>query len=208
MPVLLQAFDPEAEFEVRVRRLPHWRQRGGTYFVTFRLGDALPQAVLRALRAERQRWLREHPPPVAPAELSRFQALFSAKVEQYLAAGYGACWLRRPEAADIVEEALRHFERARYALGRYVVMPNHVHVLVTPLGNNELSAILHSWKSYSSNAINNLLKRLGGLWQQESYDHLVRDEDELQHHARYIDENPGKAGLAEGQYRLGAGSIR
>lgn len=203
MPVLLQAFDPEAEFEVRTRRLPHWRQRGATYFVTFRLGDALPQVVLRALCMERELWVKEHPPPIAPAELRKFQALFSVKVEQYLAAGYGGCWLRRPEVADLVEGTLRHFDRSRYALGRYVVMPNHVHVLVTPLDNHDLSAILHSWKSYTSNGIHGLLGHRGPLWQRESYDHIVRDEDELRHYVRYIEENPTKAGLGKSEFRLG-----
>ena len=99
---VLQEFDPEAELEIRARNLPHWRQQGATYFVTFRLADSLPQAKLGSLRAERMQWLREHPLPVSPAELRRFQALFSAKIERYLAAGYGACWLKRPALAGRV----------------------------------------------------------------------------------------------------------
>jgi len=203
---VLQEFDPEAELEIRARNLPHWRQQGATYFVTFRLADSLPQAKLRSLRAERMQWLREHPPPVSPAELRRFQALFSAKIEGYLAADYGACWLKRPEAADHIEQALLHFDRARYGLGRYVIMPNHVHALVTTAPGNELSAILHSWKSYTSNAINRLAGRRGRLWQDESYDRIVRDEEELRHYERYIADNPKAAGLEIGEYRLGSGS--
>ncbi len=202
MPVL-QAFDPEAEFEVRERHLPHWRQEGATYFVTFRLGDALPQAKLRALRAERLHWAREHPPPVPPSESRKFQVLFSAKIERYLAAGYGKCWLKRPQVADIVEKALLHFDRERYRLGWYVIMPNHVHALVTPTPGYELSAILHSWKSFTSNASNRLVGRQGSLWQDESFDHMLRDDDGLRHYRRYIAENPVNAGLREQEYRLG-----
>lgn len=202
MPVL-QAFDPEAEFEVRSRHLPHWRQQGATYFVTFRLGDALPQDRLRSLRAERLQWTRKHPRPVSPSESRKFQALFSAKIEQYLAAGYGACWLKLSRVANVVQKAMLHFDGVRYCLGSYVIMPNHVHTLVTPAAGHELSAILHSWKSYTSNAINKLLNRHGELWQGESFDHMLRDEDELRHYQRYIADNPVNAGLNEQEYCLG-----
>jgi REP element-mobilizing transposase RayT len=203
---VLQGFDPAAELEVRARNLPHWRQQGATYFVTFRLGDSLPQEKLRSLRAERLEWLKRHPPPVSPKDLREFQALFSAKIEQYLGAGYGACWLKRPAIADIVERALLHFDADRYGLGRYVIMPNHVHVLVTPKPGSELSRIFHSWKSYTANEINKSANRRGRLWQEECFDHIVRDEEELRHYERYIAENPAKAGLKENEYRVGVGS--
>ena len=207
MPVL-QAFDPAAEFEVRCRNLPHWRQQGATYFVTFRLADSLPQEKLRGLRAERLEWARRHPPPLSQADLRRFQALFSAKIEQYLNEGYGACWLKRPVVASLAEQALTHFHGQRYELGRYVIMPNHVHVLVTPGPGKELSGILHSWKSFTANAINRLLRRDGKLWQDESFDHVVRDDEGLRHYQRYIVDNPDNAGLRENEYRVGSGRMQ
>jgi REP element-mobilizing transposase RayT len=200
---VLQQFDPDAEVEVRRRNLPHWRQPGATYFVTFRLADSLPQAKLAALRAEREEWLKRNPPPRSAAALVGYQALFSNRVEQYLAAGYGACWLKRPEAADIVARALAHFDGKRYQLGDYVVMPNHVHVLVTPVAGQELWALLHSWKSYTANRINELVGRQGALPQEEFYDHIVRDEDELLAFRAYIAENPIKARLSSNEYRQG-----
>jgi len=202
MPVL-QAFHPDADFEVRSRNLPHWRQEGATYFVTFRLGDSLPREKLDSLKAERREWLRRHPSPRSRALLVRFWELFSAKIEEYLAAGCGACWLRRPEIQDIVEEALRHFHGDRYQLGHYVIMPNHVHGLVTPAASWDLSAILHSWKSFTANRINREVNRRAALWQEETYDHIVRDEEELAACERYIVDNPVQAGLREGEYRLG-----
>lgn len=202
---VLQAFDPTAEFEVRCRNLPHWRQEGATYFVTFRLGDSLPREKLQGLRTERLEWLRKHPPPVSPADLRRFQALFSAKIERYLGAGYGACWLKSARIADVVEGALLHFEGDRYDLGRYVIMPNHVHLLVTPAPGDDLSRILHSWKSFAANEINKSVNRRGSLWQEECFDHIVRDEEELRHYERYILENPQNAGLKENECRIGAG---
>jgi len=202
LPVLLQAFDPNADVEMRQRNLPHWRLPGATYFVTFRLADALPQAKLDLLRAERQHWLANHPPPLAPADLAAFQALFSEKIEAYLAAGYGQCWLKQAPVAKLVADALAFFDTQRYVLGDYVVMPKHVHVLVKPTEGIELSDVCHSWKSYTANRINRLVGRRGTLWQEESYDHIIRDEEQLLAYQIYISENPMKAHLREGEYYL------
>jgi REP element-mobilizing transposase RayT len=202
MPVL-QEFDPEAELDASQRNLPHWRQLGATYFVTFRLADSLPQDKLRLLRQEREQWLKANPAPRSTQALARFHELFSERIEQYLAAGYGACWMRRPEISQIVETALLHFDGQRYDLGRFVVMPNHVHVLVTPRGEHELSDILHSWKSFTANEINKAVGRRGRLWQDESFDRIVRDTDEFYKTEAYIADNPDKAGLSPGEFRLG-----
>ena len=202
----LQLFDPDAELEVRTRKLPHWRQKGTTAFVTFRLGDSLPQQKLRSLRAERLRWLREHPAPLSRVQRRHFAALLSAKIEAYLAAGYGACWLSRAEVAEIVERSLRHFDGQRYFLAPYVIMPNHVHLLVTPAPAVDPSEILHTWKSFTSHEINRLVRRRGRLWQEESYDHLIRSEEELRSYVAYIEANPKTAGLDRTEYRLGRGS--
>lgn len=202
---MLQEFDPAEELEIRWRNLPHWRQEGATYFVTFRLGDALPARVVQSLHAERLAWLKRHPSRVSPHDLRAFQALFSEKIETYLAAGYGACYLRQPEIATVVEDSLQFFDHQRYSLDRYVLMPNHVHLLLLPWPGYDLSAIVHSWKSYTANQINRLLRRQGLLWQHESFDHLVRNEGELEHYRRYIDANPVHARLAPGTYRLGCG---
>lgn len=199
---VLQAFDPDAEVEVRVRNLPHWRQVGATYFVTFRLADSLPQAKLRGLQDEQRRWLAANPPPRSPERLAAYQRLISHRLEAYLAEGYGACWFNRPEIADVMVAALLFFDRQRYALDDFVVMPNHVHVLVTPLSGYELSDIQHSWKSFTANRINKLVGRSGRLWQEEAYDHIVRDEDELIGYRRYIADNPIKAKLQPLEYRL------
>jgi REP element-mobilizing transposase RayT len=97
-------------------------------------------------------------------------------------------------------KTLRFFDGERYALEAFVVMPNHVHVLVTPREEHGLSEILHSWKSYSAKEINKLVSRGGMLWQKESYDHLVRSEEQFAHYRRYIRENPIKARLREGDF--------
>lgn len=136
--------------------------------------------------------LRALPPAVA----MQFRKLFSEKVDAYLGAGYGDCWLAQPPIAQLVQNALRHFEGERYELLAWCLMPNHVHCVFTPLGDYKLDSILHSWKSYTALQANRLLNRAGKpFWQKESYDHLIRDEEDLLHCVTYTEANPVKAGL-------------
>ncbi len=79
----------------------------------------------------------------------------------------------------------------------WCVMPNHVHVLFSPLREHTLDAILHSWKSYSARKANALLGRTGPFWQREYFDHLVRDQSSLRRITQYIQDNPKRAGLLD-----------
>ena len=81
-------------------------------------------------------------------------------------------------------------------------MPNHVHVVVHPRTGFDLPDILHSWKSFAANKINQLLKRKGTLWQPEYYDHLVRDEEDLCHAIQYVLANPVAAGIEDWEWFL------
>lgn len=205
-----RSFDPHGEVTTYRLHLPHWRQPGVTYFLTTRLGDSLPQAKLAEWKEERENWLRARScrtvadlERLAAKERHDFHRHFTAKFHAWLDAGYGACWLRRPDAARIVADALRFFAGERYLLGDFVVMPNHLHVLVTPAPDHELSEIVRSWKTFTARQINGLLGRSGAFWQAETYDHIVRSEEQLAHYCRYIAENPLKAKLREGEYLLG-----
>ena len=111
--------------------------------------------------------------------------------------------MKQPEISAMVEEALRFFDSQRYWLGHFVIMPNHVHVLVRPLGENSLSEILHSWKSFTAKKINTLFRREGKVWQDESFDCIVRDVANLEQFSAYIQENPVKAQLRKGNFRWG-----
>lgn len=180
--------------------LPHWTRDGATYAVTFRLQDSLPKHVLEG-------WLLERRDIVLTAEqgnraLSEYEEkrlaeLHSQHIESYLDAGHGACWLRQAGVASLVADALRHFDGIRYSLHAWCVMPNHVHVIVEPLAGHQLSVILHSWKSFTAKAANRLIGRAGGFWQQEYYDHLIRDEEDYAHAMSYLLENPVVAGLKD-----------
>jgi hypothetical protein len=92
----------------------------------------------------------------------------------------------------MVVSALRHFEGTRYRLHAYVVMNDHVHVLVEPLNGHELGAITHSWKSYTANQFQRRFGRQGAVWQDESLDRIVRDEAEFLEKAQYTQYNPFK----------------
>jgi hypothetical protein len=121
--------------------LPHVKREGARYFVTFRLADSLPKEVLLKLRAERSNSLTRFHAEQASAKklgkpsppnhaLNGIEREYRRKLERYLDLCSGACWLRRPEIADLVADALCHFEDERYSLSAWVVMPNHVHVVL------------------------------------------------------------------------------
>jgi REP element-mobilizing transposase RayT len=184
--------------------LPHWTREGATYSVNFRLFDSLPQDVLEGWVEERDRLMKKAEKlsrPLGAKEQERLRHLFSEKVEQYLDAGHGECWLRRDKIAQLVTDALKEFAGERYRLISWCIMPNHVHVIVEPLAGNDLSGILHSWKSYTSKEANKLLGRTGPFWQVEYFDHLVRDEEDFQHCLEYVWTNPEKAGLQNWKWR-------
>jgi superfamily II DNA or RNA helicase/REP element-mobilizing transposase RayT len=199
-------FDRTAPVARHTRHLPHWEQAGATYFVTFRLGDSIGRERVDRWHRERRDWLAKNPVPHSPEQEADYAERFTDRFEEWLNAGQGECLLRRPEVADIVEDSLRHFDGERYQLGAYVVMPNHVHVLVKPLGGMKLEQLLHSWKSFTSSRINQHIDRSGPLWQEEYFDHLVRTGVHLQKYSDYIWENPEKAGLKTGSFRLGMGT--
>lgn len=186
--------------------LPHWTREGAWYSVTFRLWDSLPEHVLKCWLFEREnivKTAKQMKRPLSEHEERRLAHLYSERVERYLDAGYGACFMQNPQVAKIVRNALEHFDGQRYWLAAWCVMPNHVHVVVQPFAGltqtpqplTELSDILHSWKSFTSKEANKLLHRSGEFWQTESYDHLIRNPADLRHAIRYVLNNPIKAGL-------------
>ncbi len=191
---LWEYFNPLTEIDIRTGgNLPHWEQGTVWYFVTFRLADALPVAVIEEMRQQREQWRKKHDlSNLSREELAEYHRLFSERYENLLNAGSGSCVLRDPQNAEIVEGAFRYFQGQRYDLDEYVVMANHVHVLVKPLAGHGLTDILHSWKSFTANQINRRLNRQGQLWLHESYDHIVRNEPAMCAIRRYIRDNPVK----------------
>jgi hypothetical protein len=147
--------------------LPHVKREGASYFVTFRLADSLPKEVLLRFERERAETLRRLPVNAPRLEVEEVQRDFHRNVERYLDKGAGECHLRRPEIAEIVARALLHFHEQYYVLDDWVVMPNHVHVILWPMPNHTLSDILKSRKRHTACQINLLLGKTGkSLWQR------------------------------------------
>jgi len=183
---------------IRQRRLPHWEIQEAVYFVTFRLGDSLPKRALQKLVSQRADIIAtaaQMSRTLTASERRRQGQLHARRIEKSLDAGAGECFLRNPAIALMVANALKEFDGLRYHLFAWSVMPNHVHVVFQSIGNNSLAEILHSWKSYSAKAANQILRRNGEFWQREYHDHLVRDKKEFDRALKYVAENPSKAGL-------------
>ena len=200
--VPFRGFDPYDEVRIARRRLPHWRQPGVSYFVTFRLADSVPQPLLRQWRHERAIWLRLHPQPWGVDEQREYEARFIGRMQEWLDAGMGACHMRRPDVRAEVEVCLLQFDGNRYDIDAFVLMPNHVHAVIKPTPGYDLSTILQGIKGVSANRCNKLLGHKSTFWMDESYDHIVRDAKELRAFRSYIAGNPAKAGLKPEEYSL------
>jgi putative DNA methylase len=98
----------------------------------------------------------------------------------------------KPEERSVAVSALRHFDRQRYDVFAYVIMNDHVHVILTPLPGFQLQSIVGSWKSHTTYVLQRKMDRPGRVWQTEYYDRIVRDEAELIEKVEYILGNPWK----------------
>jgi putative transposase len=161
------------------RRLPHWDVIGTPLFVTFRLHGSLPPN--RTFLPERL--------TTGKAFVAMDRILDNART--------GPLFLREPNIADLVTQAIRDGESrfGRYQLHAFVVMANHVHILVTP------HVVATKWlgplKGFTAHEANGILGRRGKpFWQDESYDHLVRSDAEFGRICGYIETNPVAAGAA------------
>ena len=185
------------------RNLPHIQPIGADLFITFRLAGSLPQNVL-AWMAEERRWREQIENGISKPNLTvtgRARRHF-AMLEKYLDnCTAGPTWLAQSSVADLVAEALHHRDGSVYRLDAFSLMPNHVHSVFKPLTRDghtySLSSIMHSLKRNTARQANLVLDRSGSFWAHESFDHYVRDEEELRRIVRYVLGNPVKAGLVE-----------
>jgi REP element-mobilizing transposase RayT len=160
--------------------LPHLDAEAWTQFVTFRLYDSMPQSLLDKWRTE-----------------SASDAQFRKKIERYLDSGMGECFLTDPAVAKVVEDAIKFHAGTKYLLHAWTLMPNHGHLMITPLAKMHLPDIMHSIKSFSAQMANRILRRSGHFWQHESFDRYIRDPRHFNAVVRYIEMNPVKAGLCD-----------
>ncbi len=187
------------------RHLPHIQPPGATLFVTFRLAGSIPSTLSRCLLEERELLEKQlasiEDPDERMRQAVRAERRTFAKWDQALdSAQRGPFWLSDQKVAALVAESLHSLDTARYTLEAYCIMPNHVHLVFTPLSRNDeayyaMSSIMHSLKRHTGLRANQILARNGDFWQHENYDHIVRDEKEFCRIIEYVLDNPVSAGL-------------
>ena len=177
-------------------------------FVTWRLAGSIPPGVARATSvasvAKVGQTIAVRGLPTPPPLTS-----FLQHDEQLERSQFGPVWLRDPRVADMLMNALQYGEAARqfYHLYAWVIMPNHVHVVLKP--RVRMPGIMRWLKGRTGRMANRILGRIGmPFWQDESFDHWVRSAQELQEVIEYVERNPVKAGLVEGKEQWAWSSAR
>lgn len=208
---------------IRRRNLPHWDVPNATYFLTTCLDGSIPaQGLLSLQQARMERKRRAKPAHLSAKDWQLLHWKWDFKdMEQWLDFTPARRDLEQPALAQLIVNALQFHAGERYDLLAYVIMPSHMHWLFTPRDDwivtlthdNERTPrerIQHSINRYTARECNLLLQREGTFWQKESYDHWVRDENEMERIIHYIEGNPVKAGLAPqpDQWPFSSASIR
>ena len=182
------------------KRLPHWFQENKTVFVTFRLADSLPQEKLDELKKmEREtatkKWMgaTDRKSDKQPLEIAR-------RIERWIDAGHGSCILADKRVQTIVSDAIRFFDEKNYLIHAFVIMPNHVHLLLTPLSVVPIVQLIAKVKSFTAHRINEETGKTGTVWQHGIFDRIVRDADDFDRYMEYICNNP--KGLKASSYAL------
>jgi REP element-mobilizing transposase RayT len=198
--------EKDSKFFYRPRNLPHLFDIHKPVFITFRLKFTLLQSIIDELTQRKIEWQNAYDAlddKEKAAELKKKDAKYFHWFDVLIAKSKETpIYLSNPVIAAFVSEALHYHDNERYELIAYCVIPNHVHVIIFPLLNPDgdiypISRITYSWKRYSANKINKYLDKKGNLWQAESYDHLIQDEEEFYRVIEYVIDNPVQAGLAK-----------
>jgi REP element-mobilizing transposase RayT len=161
------------------RNLPHYQQNERIYFVTTRLYFKFPDELCKLIfdyHTHRKEFLDYD--------------LYLAKIDS-------PQWLAQNNVSKIVNDTLKYHENLKYILYAYCIMPNHLHILLQPMKGNSLSSIMHSIKSYTAHKMKGIINCGEHFWQNENYDHTIRNTDDFENTLNYIIENPVKAGLVE-----------
>ena len=218
------AFEDKEDFWIvpgYERNLPHWRLSGASYFVTFRLADSIPSEVILRWKQDESQWLFEHGIDIhwqrseperfrqavaklAPIARAAFQREMARQFFLELDQCHGCCALKQQEAQTLVADSLGFFHGRRLWVGDFVVMPNHVHVIVQPFAGVPLEEWLYSVKRFTASRLmqeenlrERLVTRAGHVWQPESFDRVIRDLGELRRTRDYIAKNPRHLNVGE-----------
>ncbi|HEX9654667.1 MAG TPA: transposase [bacterium] len=196
------------------RNLPHLHPRDGIFFITFRLAESLPVNTLQKLQEERENEIgllrhkfrgKEFEDEKYKVE-KRYWGYFDKLLDD---SSTGTQWLKEERIAKIVVDKIHDLDEKRFRVIAYCLMSNHVHLLIDMKGfckssdtnvsgktkDYPLADAMRLLKGSTARHCNVELGRGGAFWHTESYDHWVRDEDELTRIIDYVLNNPVKAGL-------------
>ena len=190
------------------RNLPHYHLDGYPLFVTFRLADSIPFSVLAKLKIQRENGLKALM-KYDLGEMDKLEQKYFRLYDEWLdRCEIGPQWLREHRIAQIVMKEIHELSGSHYKLIAYCIMPNHVHLLIESIVGNQrkhqgksaqypVTDSLRLLKGRTARFCNLQLTRFGKFWQHESYDHVIRSDEELSGTVLYILNNPVKAGLVK-----------
>ncbi|HRA88832.1 MAG TPA: hypothetical protein PK992_12200 [Planctomycetaceae bacterium] len=222
----LRFFERDDDFTIVWKHLPHWTQAATITFVTWRLADSLPRAVIAEWQSERDAMLvdlgidpnsdwKSEISKLPPAKRGRVRWSLFFAWDRRLDESAGTCELKVPEFAQSVRDSLLHFEGDRTVLTDAIIMPNHVHFLAAFRTQSLLLEQCTSWKHFTATKIHRAQRRqlksrstaappqgdlFGQFWQTDQFDHLVRSEAQFHYLRDYIAQNPVKAALKPGTF--------
>lgn len=179
--------------------LPHLYQPNKLYFVTFRLSDSIPKEVLTKIREESQ--LLKAQLKESDSELLRnYNQKLMATIDKYIDSGYGSQYFITPEIRQLMVDTLMECHQKDYYIYDYVLMPNHIHLLIRTGAIKTLTELISQIKRKSAFRINQHLSRTGDVWHRNFFDVIIRSWQHLRSVQNYIKSNPEN--LPEESYLL------
>lgn len=200
------------EFPFHRRHLPHLYPPDAIYFITSRLAGSLPRSAVERATTEREFLkIQQEEGKFRTSSLPLYIDGHEWWEKVIKKGNEDARWLADPRVASLVAESIHYRDGKDYDLVAYTIMPNHLHLVygigrydllerpadAGPLSGEQVSGIMMSMKKHTALEANKLLGRSGPFWQDESYDHVVRDSEELARIVEYVLDNPVKAGLVD-----------
>ena len=168
--------------------LPHWNDH--LLFVTFRLADSLPIDSLEEMKQFDDEWLKKNGKDWSEEVETQYKRERKFFENKLLDKALGNCILKRYDVRKIVVDALMYFNNKHYLLHAFVIMPNHVHMLIEVFEHYRIQDIMHSLKSFTANEINKMLGMTGAVWEREYYDRYIRNSRHYHSVVNYIEDNP------------------
>ena len=185
-------------------RIAHWEMDGAIYHVAVHLADSVPATQLAEWREIRQHYMslrKSRNGELSDEEVAVLRRVYDEKVEKYLSSGYGSCALRTPGVAEAVAQILERRHGSDYDLHLLTIMPNHLHVIVSPATGLAMKDIVDRWKSITAHAITKASGMAAPIWQRDHYSRIIRTPEEYRRQDSYVWHNPESAGLQFGFLR-------